>query len=169
MFLRPELVNLWGSRQRVLKFLIWAQKGSFANIIANGNKPIPRFYCWTRNNKIFKSTVPRSYITRSYSMTLLYVDDIYLKTLEVFSDWRSNVQARWVQVPRIKQRGLYMSVELTKEEGLKERPSLCWRSFKVWLLIYHLISSGSHTKRLNINYIRSRSQRTAVLEFWDEH
>jgi len=38
MSLRPELTNLWGLRRRVLKFLIWAQKGSVANIIANSNK-----------------------------------------------------------------------------------------------------------------------------------
>ena len=37
MSLRPELTNLWGLRRRVLNFLIWAQKGSVANIIANCN------------------------------------------------------------------------------------------------------------------------------------
>ena len=37
MFLRPELANLWGLRQTVLKILIWVQKGRFANIIANSN------------------------------------------------------------------------------------------------------------------------------------
>jgi hypothetical protein len=37
MVLRPELTNLWDLRRRVLKFLIWAQKGSVANIIANSN------------------------------------------------------------------------------------------------------------------------------------
>ena len=38
MSLRPELTNLWGLRRWVLNFLIWAQKGSVANIIANSNK-----------------------------------------------------------------------------------------------------------------------------------
>ena len=40
MSLRPELTNLWGLWRRVLNFLIWAQKGSVANIIANSNNVI---------------------------------------------------------------------------------------------------------------------------------
>jgi len=36
--IRPKLMNLWASRQRVLKNFIWAQKGSFANSFANSNK-----------------------------------------------------------------------------------------------------------------------------------
>jgi hypothetical protein len=44
MSLRPEMTNLWGLRRRVLNFLIWAQKGSVANIIANSNKTAERIF-----------------------------------------------------------------------------------------------------------------------------
>jgi len=44
MSLRPELTNLWGLQRRVLKFLIWAQKGSVANIIANSNKEVAQVF-----------------------------------------------------------------------------------------------------------------------------
>ena len=38
VFIRPEFAILWGFQWRVLNFLISAQKGSVANIIANSNK-----------------------------------------------------------------------------------------------------------------------------------
>ena len=47
--IQPEFMNLWASQQRFLKFLIWAQKGSFANSFANSNK---LFYKWNSINQL---------------------------------------------------------------------------------------------------------------------
>ena len=49
----PKLMNLWASRQRVLNFFIWAQKGRFANSFANSNKEKIKFtICknWTQDH-----------------------------------------------------------------------------------------------------------------------
>ena len=66
MLLRPELADLWALRQRVLKFFISAQKGGFANIIANGNNNPVRKYRTVKTLSEFSADAIRGRATRVF-------------------------------------------------------------------------------------------------------
>ena len=66
MYSQPELTNVWGLWQQVLKILIWAQKGSVANIIANSNKCSSIYHIIYQENT-YKIVTQFYYITRGWT------------------------------------------------------------------------------------------------------